>query len=187
MALEEEFESEIPGRGSREDHDRQQAIDYIKSARQGLTLRIAGARSCAYGSRDPEGVDRTCNCSRLMTHRRGKRMSQASRRRHRSRHRLPVGNDVDDAWDNVARRQERHRPDHAFRRVAPSRRASPARCADFDADAVPVAERRRARWIRSSTTASPPACRRCQDSGHRSRRRTMRSASASRSAPASAA
>ena len=131
MALEEEFETEIPGRGSREDHDgpagdrlHRRAPEEVSASARGAASRRPASRTSGAPRQRAPGAPRSR--SAVSSH----RATAMSRRRVVVTGLgivSPVGIGVAAAWANILAGRSGIARDHALRRVARSRRASPAR------------------------------------------------------------
>jgi acyl carrier protein len=181
MALEEEFECEIPDEEAEKITSVQQAIDYIKatSRRDARTTprrdlvglgraagrtwkRVKGRCDAAPHSRPPQHPVHVFRRAAYLSASQESHVasvassspaSASSRRGQRYRHRLGRHRQ----WPL------RHRADHDFdARTSPP--ASPARCGT-STSARGWRRRTRRRWTRSSITASPPALMAMDDSG----------------------
>ena len=182
MALEEEFETEIPDEEAEKITTVQQAIDYIGVAPEEVVRRRA-ARDRARRGRLPRA--RAARLRRTSPHAESPPCPAAASSSPDSASSRPSASALPTAWANILAGRSGIARDHALRRVG-----------------VPVADRRRGQGLRrrrstcrprkrgattrSSTTASPPRWRRSATPASTATPAT-RSASACASAPASAA
>ena len=153
MALEEEFESEIPDEEAEKITTVQQAIDYINSHSRSSLIRRVACRRLPHRARQQPRSHTPCRVDASSS------PASASSR--------PVGNGVADALGSDAGGPLRHRPRSraSMRRlpVADRRRGQGLR-----RRAVPVRRRKRGASTRSSTTASRRRCRRSRTPGSKS-------------------